>query len=203
MGECPVGGDHLEPRTNGISAPRDDTARAGYGNRAKSKFLPPNYVNFKNCPSFYRLTDAQGKERLWVFAARTLLEKEEPKAIEGRLQGCMPRTLSEDGGKTWREMPPFGGKDAKTDPFRNVMTFSSIVRLKDDSHLGLFHRGSLTPGVAEIMQSVTRDGGLTWSAPSSASGSRWRRLTGWPLPADSRHGIALPLQPSPALRGPP
>lgn len=127
--------------------------------------LPPNYVNFKNCPSIYRLTDAQGKERLWVFAARTLLEKEEPKAIEGRLQGYMPRILSEDGGKTWREMPPLGGKDAKTDPFRNVMTFSSIVRLKDGSHLGLFHRGSLTPGVAEIMQSVTRDGGLTWSEP--------------------------------------
>ena len=25
--------------------------------------LPANYVNFKNCPSIYRLTDPQGKER--------------------------------------------------------------------------------------------------------------------------------------------
>jgi hypothetical protein len=33
--------------------------------------LPRNYVNFQNCPSIYRLTDPQGKERLWVFAAKT------------------------------------------------------------------------------------------------------------------------------------
>jgi hypothetical protein len=26
--------------------------------------LPPNYVNFKNCPSIYRITDQQGQERL-------------------------------------------------------------------------------------------------------------------------------------------
>ena len=64
--------------------------------------LPPNYVNFKNCPSIYRLTDPQGKERLWVFAARTLTDKENPKVIEGRHQGYMPRIMSEDDGKTWR-----------------------------------------------------------------------------------------------------
>ena len=46
--------------------------------------LPPNYVNFKNCPSIYRITDPQGKERLWVFAARTLTDKENPKLIAGR-----------------------------------------------------------------------------------------------------------------------
>jgi hypothetical protein len=59
--------------------------------------LPPNYVNFKNCPSIYRLTDPQGKERLWVLAARTLNEKENPKDIPGRIQGYMPRIVS--GGR--------------------------------------------------------------------------------------------------------
>ena len=127
--------------------------------------LPPNYANFKNCPSIYRLTDGQGKERLWVFAARTLLDRENPRPLPGRLEGYMPRIMSEDQGKTWKELPPLGGKDAKSDPFRNVMTFSSIVRLKDGSHLGLFHRGSSVPERAEVMQSITQDGGLTWSEP--------------------------------------
>jgi hypothetical protein len=130
--------------------------------------LPPNYVNFKNCPSIYRLTDPQGKERLWVFAARTLTDTENPTPIEGRHEGYMPRIVSEDDGKTWRELPPIGGRIAKDDPFRCIMTFSSIVRLKDGSHLGLFHRGSGIgeEGTLQVLQSITRDGGFTWSQPT-------------------------------------
>ncbi len=132
--------------------------------------LPPNYVNFKNCPSIYRITDPQGKERLWVFAARTLTDKENPKLIAGRHEGFMPRIVSEDDGKTWRELPPIGGPISKDDPFRNIMTFSSIVRLKDGSTLGLFHRGSGIgeEGTLQVLQSITRDGGFTWSAPTIA-----------------------------------
>lgn len=129
--------------------------------------LPANYVNFKNCPSIYRITDPQGKERLWVFAARTLTDKENPRSFPGRKQGYMPRIMSEDDGKTWRELPPIGGPISKTDPFRCIMTFSSIVRLKDGSHLGLFHRGSGIgeSGTLQVLQSITRDGGFTWSPP--------------------------------------
>jgi len=130
--------------------------------------LPPNFANFKNCPSIYRITDPQGKERLWVFAARTLTDKENPKAIEGRRQGFMPRIVSEDDGRTWREMPPIGGRAAKEDPFRCIMTFSSVLRLKDGSSLGLFHRGGGIgeEGTLQVLQSITRDGGFTWSAPA-------------------------------------
>jgi hypothetical protein len=130
--------------------------------------LPPNYVNFKNCPSIYRITDPKGKERLWVFAARTLTEKESAKAIEGRQEGYMPRIVSEDDGRTWRELTPIGGRISKDDPFRCIMTFSSIIRLKDGSHLGLFHRGSGIgeEGTLQVLQSVTRDGGFTWSLPA-------------------------------------
>ncbi len=132
--------------------------------------LPPNFVNFKNCPSIYRLSDPQGKERLWVFAARTLTDKESPKPIAGRHQGYMPRIVSEDEGKTWRELPPIGGRIAIDDPFRCVMTFSSIVRLKDGSYLGLFHRGGGIGegGTLQVLQSITRDGGFTWSTPTIA-----------------------------------
>ena len=73
----------------------------------------------------------------------------------------MPSVMSEDEGRTWKEMPPLGPK------FRCVMAFASIVRLKDGSYLGMFHRG---PGGAdkpplEVCQSVTKDGGFTWSDP--------------------------------------
>jgi hypothetical protein len=127
--------------------------------------LPVNYRNFKNCPSIYRLTDPQGKERLWVFAARTLTDKENPRELAGRWQGNMPRIVSEDNGKTWREEPPLG-KSEKEDPFRNVMTFSSIVRLKDGAYLGLFHRGAFGQDAhLQVLQTITRDGGFTWSPP--------------------------------------
>jgi len=47
------------------------------------------------------------------------------------------------------------------------MTFSSIVRLKDGRYLGLYHRG---PGgrdrsPLEVLQTISADGGLTWSEP--------------------------------------
>jgi len=132
--------------------------------------LPPNYVNFRNCPSIYRLSDPQGRERLWVFAARTATDKEVVKDVPDRLQGYMPRMVSEDDGRTWRELPPLGGRISKDDPFRCIMAFSSIVRLKDGSHLGMFHRGGGAGegGTLQVLQSVTRDSGITWSEPTVA-----------------------------------
>ncbi|MCY2952983.1 MAG: sialidase family protein [Planctomycetota bacterium] len=101
--------------------------------------LPPGFKKHRNCPSIYRMVDSQGKERLWVFSAQPL----------------MPRIVSEDGGKTWKEMKSLG--------FENVMTFSSVVRLKDGSHLGLYHRQ--TGSALQVMQTRTTDGGLSWSEP--------------------------------------
>lgn len=146
-------------------------ARSGDGGLSWTRLdetLPPNYVNFKNCPSIYRIADPQGRERLWIFAARTLTDQEKPREIPGRLQGWMPRLVSEDDGRSWREEAPLGGV-AKDDPFRNVMTFSSVVRLKDGSTLGMYHRGAFGKDAnLQVLQSVTRDGGFTWSAPVMA-----------------------------------
>ena len=71
----------------------------------------------------------------------------------------MPSIMSEDEGQTWKEMPPLN--------FPCVMTFSSVVRLKDGRTLGLYHRG---PGGADkaplvTLQTITSDGGFTWSEP--------------------------------------
>lgn len=111
--------------------------------------LPEGFKTHQNCPSIYRLVDAAGKERLWVWSA----------ALGKRGGPGMPSIMSEDGGRTWKEKPPLG--------FPCVMTFSSIVRLKDGSYLGLYHKG---PGGAdrtplEVLQTITTDGGLTWSEP--------------------------------------
>lgn len=113
------------------------------------ELMPTGYKTHQNCPSIYRMTDPSGKERLWVFSA----------AKDTRKGPGMPSIMSEDEGKTWKEMPPLG--------FPCVMTFSSIVRLKDGSYLGLYHKG---PGGAdkaplEVLQTITLDGGFTWSEP--------------------------------------
>lgn len=105
--------------------------------------LPPGYAKHRNCPSIYRMVDKVGKERLWVFSAHPL----------------MPRIVSEDGGKTWAEMPALG--------FPCVMTFSSVVRLHDGRYLGLYHRGpdGKDKPPLEVLQTTTADGGVTWSEP--------------------------------------
>ncbi len=134
-------------------------ARSGHGGRTWMRLddrLPEGYRTHQNCPSIYRLVDAQGKGRLWVWSAAKGTRQGEP----------MPSIMSEDDGQTWREMPPLG------EDFYCVMTFSSIVRLKDGAYLGLYHRGE-TKGegrkTLEVVQSVTRDGGFTWSAPRVAA----------------------------------
>ena len=113
------------------------------------ELLPRGYRTHQNCPSIYRLVAPDGKQRLWVYSA----------ALGQRGGPGMPSIMSEDGGESWKEMPPLG--------FPCVMTFSSIIRLKDGRYLGLFHRG---PGGAdraplEVLQTITDDGGMSWSEP--------------------------------------
>ena len=112
--------------------------------------LPPGFANHQNCPSIYRLVDPSGKERLWVFSA----------ALGTRTGPGIPSILSEDGGRSWKEMPPLN--------FPCVMSFSSIVRLDDGRYLGLYHRGPARGGEGNALvtlQSITADAGLTWSEP--------------------------------------
>jgi hypothetical protein len=107
--------------------------------------LPPGFSKHKNCPSIYRMVAADGTERLWVFSA-------EPK---------MPRILSEDGGKTWRELEPLG--------LDCVMTFSSVVPKnpgkQDGKYIGLYHRQTPERRSEGVVQTETSDAGLTWSEP--------------------------------------
>ncbi|HUW59788.1 MAG TPA: sialidase family protein [Candidatus Bathyarchaeia archaeon] len=110
--------------------------------------LPKDFVKHENCPSIYRIVDPEGKERLWVFSARP----------------NMPRIVSEDGGRTWQELAPLG------EDFQCVMTFSSVLCLKDGRYLGMYHRRTgPKKELLEVVQTITSDGGLTWSAPAVAA----------------------------------
>jgi len=140
---CVNHGGHAGPMAKSVDGGRNWTRI--------DELMPKGYWSHQNCPSIYRLKDPAGKERIWVFSA----------AAPNRAGPPMPSIMSEDNGRSWKEMPPLGEK------FRCVMAFSSMVQLKDGSYLGLFHRG---PGGAdraplEVLQTVSKDGGFTWSDP--------------------------------------
>ena len=134
----------------GPSGPMARSDDAGLTWTRLDERLPAGFRKHKNCPSIYRMLDPAGKERLWVYSA------------------CprMPRIVSEDGGETWQELPALG------EAFRCVMTFSSVVRLKDGTYLGMYHcgpKGDADRGPYQVMQTITADGGLTWSEPRVAA----------------------------------
>lgn len=123
--------------------------------------FPAAYRRFVNCPSIYRLVDPRGKARVWVWGQAKLPQDAEDPYKNRPLAEAMPSVMSEDEGMTWKEMPPLGPK------FRCVMAFASIIRRSDGSYLGMFHSG---PGGRDksplkVSQSVSKDGGLTWSDP--------------------------------------
>lgn len=119
--------------------------------------MPPNFVNFQ-CGFFFPITDPVGKERLWHIGTKTFNKV----PIPGRMQGYMPRIVSEDDGKTWREERPLSPYPDQT--FNVIGPFWSIVRLRDGSYIGHGHRFS-KEGPLVVFQSATQDGGFTWSPP--------------------------------------
>ncbi len=107
---------------------------------------PKEWEGLINCPSLYRLTDKQGKERLFCFAC-----------IESGLPyRNMGYSVSEDGGRTWSPVKDLGKPC--------IMAFTSIIRLKNGDYLGMYHRGNTDQDriPLKIWQSVSHDGGLTW-----------------------------------------
>lgn len=126
--------------------------------------FPASYQDHGNCPSIYRLVGPDGKARLWVWSQTKRRAGDKPGDVWTcckDLTRAMPSVMSEDEGKTWKEMPMLGGK------FACVMAFSSIVRLEDGSYLGMFHTGPSggDKSPLRVQQSVTKDGGFTWSDP--------------------------------------
>ena len=135
----------------GHAGPMAKSVDGGKSWQRIDELMPKGYWTHQNCPSIYRMKGPDGKDRIWVFSA----------AKPNRSGPALPSIMSEDNGKSWKEMPPQGDK------FRCVMAFSSMVQLKDGSYLGLFHRGPDGKDRAplEVIQSISKDGGFTWTDP--------------------------------------
>ena len=131
----------------GHGGPAGPLARSTDGGRSWTQLdTPEEWTKTRNCPSIYRLTDPSGRERLFIFSA----------------QPNMSQTYSEDGAATWSPVRSLG--------MPCVMAFASIIKLKDGSYLGMYHRGQGERDRPPLMvwQSVSRDGGLTWEPPTLA-----------------------------------
>lgn len=108
---------------------------------------PENWREVRNCPAIYRLTNPKGLTRLFVFAGQGP-------------DGNMQQSHSTDGGETWTPMTGNG--------LKCIMPFCTIVPIDGGKRL-LGLTNIRRPGETKdktsniIAQSLSTDGGLTWS----------------------------------------
>ncbi|MEQ9410347.1 MAG: sialidase family protein [Fuerstiella sp.] len=121
-------------------------ARSNDAGRTWTKPLdvPPNWHDTANTPAIHRLVDPEGVARLVIFAD----------GLDWRRKGQPPypmhQAVSEDDGRTWTSMKPNGVQGEV--PPKTILSFDDGQRLVLWSDL---------PGY--VVQSESRDGGLTWS----------------------------------------
>ena len=123
--------------------------RSDDGGRTWSELLkvPENWKTTRNCPAIYRLVDPQGTARLFVFAG-------------SGADGKMHQSHSVDDGRTWTPMASNG--------LECVMPFCTIEPIDGGKAL-LALTNIRRPGEKQevrsnvISQSLSKDGGLTWS----------------------------------------
>lgn len=136
--------------TYGHGGPCGPLKRSDDGGRTWSGLLdvPDNWTTVRNCPTLYRLANPGGTTRLFVFAG------------EGP-GGSMYQSHSVDEGKTWTPMQS-NGLGASVMPFCTVDAIDNGKRLLGMTNIR-------RPGETKekrsnvIVQSVSEDGGLTWS----------------------------------------
>jgi len=112
--------------------------------------VPKSWATSKEVPTLYRVVDRRGTKRLIMFS------------------GLYPirMAVSEDDGKRWSELKPIG-------EFGGIVAMSSLARLKNGDYLALFHDDgrflAAKPRAGRkfyVYKSLSKDGGLTWSAPA-------------------------------------
>lgn len=110
--------------------------------------VPANWATSQETPTIFRVAAAAGRTRLLLFS------------------GLYPIRLatSNDDGATWTPLAPIGD-------FGGIVAMSSLVPLTDGALMALFHddgrflRNGGVPGRFRVYETVSSDGGLTWSAP--------------------------------------
>lgn len=131
--------------------------RSADGGRTWSERLPvpENWATSLETPTIHRVVDAAGKKRLIVWS------------------GLYPARLavSEDDGRTWSPLRPAGDWGGIV-----VMGFVEPLKTGPGHYLAMFHddgryfsreKKMANPVVFTLYQTVSKDGGLTWSFPQS------------------------------------
>ncbi|MBN2408125.1 MAG: exo-alpha-sialidase [Candidatus Aminicenantes bacterium] len=112
---------------------------------------PKSWETSLETPTIHRVIDRNGKKRLILFS------------------GLYPirMSISEDDGRRWSELTPIGN-------FGGVVAMASVVRLRTGHYAAFFHddgrflegKGSREdPPNFIVYKTLSKDGGLTWSAP--------------------------------------
>lgn len=109
---------------------------------------PENWSTSMETPTIHRVVDPAGKKRLILFS------------------GLYPirMSVSEDDGRTWTPLSPIGD-------FGGIVAMSSVVRLASGEYMALFHDDGRffakerTPKAFRVFKTLSKDGGLNWSAP--------------------------------------
>jgi hypothetical protein len=142
--------------TLGHGGPCGPMKRSDNGGRTWSELLPmpDNWKTVRNCPTLHRLTDPQGKTRLFIFAGQG------PGGTRQPDNGTMQMSCSKDDGKTWTPM--------RSVNLECVMPFCAVVPIDGGKRL-LGMTNIRRPGETKdkrsnvVAQSISEDGGLTWS----------------------------------------
>ncbi len=131
--------------------------------------MPKSYsTTHKNCPCIYRIVGPDGKARLMIFTNLPDPTGDKQGLSEGKFG--IGRMMSEDNGKTWRELPML--------PIRSAMPFTGMLRLKDGSTAVFGQTQVQEDGLrkATIFMCVSADGGFTWSTPQRIAFARGKAL---------------------------
>ena len=113
--------------------------------------VPDSWATSREVPTIHRVVDPTGVKRLILFS------------------GLHPirMAVSEDDGLAWSELEPIGD-------FGGIVAMGSVERLKNGDYMALFHDDGRFIGpedqqqdspVFQVYKTLSRDGGLTWSAP--------------------------------------
>ena len=125
--------------------------RSGDGGLTWSDRLdtPKSWETSKETPTIHRVVDREGKKRLILFS------------------GLYPirMSYSEDDGRTWSELKKIGD-------FGGIVAMGCVEKIGVGKYLALFHddgrfirAGGSTDRRFYVYQTVSEDGGLTWSPP--------------------------------------
>jgi len=105
--------------------------------------VPESWWHSREIPTFFRLKDQNGKNRIFIFGGR------------------YPATyiISEDDGNTWSDLKPMGD-------WGGMSLFSSMLEFKEPGHYMGFFQSAIGQSSDKLNTSETFDGGLTWTEPA-------------------------------------